>query len=69
MTSTDYRDSWAWVHFMLHGSVVRHEELARFLGDIRADAPCGRLSQRLAWRLVDVDRSFCTHFKGWSRLT
>ncbi len=67
MTSTDYRYAWAWVHFMLHGSAAAHEELARFLGDIRADAPCGRLSQRLALRLVDVDRSFCTHFKGWSR--
>jgi hypothetical protein len=67
MTSTDYRHAWAWVHFMLHGPAEAHEELARFLGDIRADVPCGRLSQRLALRLENVDRSFCTHFKGWSR--
>jgi hypothetical protein len=67
MTSTDYRYAWAWVHFMLHGSAEAHEELAKFLGDIRADAPYGRLSQRLAGRLENVDRSFCTHFKGWSR--
>lgn len=67
MTSTDYRHAWAWVHFMLHGPADAHEELARFLGDIRVDAPYGLLSQRLALRLGNVDRSFCAHFNGWSR--
>ena len=67
MTASDYRRAWAWVHFMLHGPAEAHEELARFLGDLRTDAPCGRLSQRLALRLENVDRSFCTHFNGWSR--
>jgi hypothetical protein len=67
MTSTDYLYAWAWVHFMLHGSAAAHEELAKFLGEIRADAPYGLLSRRLAARLPDVDHSFCTHFKGWSR--
>jgi hypothetical protein len=67
MTATDYRHAWAWVHFMLHGPTAAHEELARFLEDIRVDAPGGRLSDRLALRLENVDRSFCTHFKGWSR--
>jgi hypothetical protein len=67
MTSTDYRHAWAWVHFMIHGPAEAHAELARFLGDIRAEVPCGRLSQRLALRLDDVDRSFSDHFKGWGR--
>jgi hypothetical protein len=67
MTSTDYRYAWAWVHFMLHGPAEAHEELTRFLGDIRADVPYGQLSQRLALRLENVDHSFEAHFKAWSR--
>jgi hypothetical protein len=67
MTAADYRYAWAWVHFMLHGSAAGHEELAKFLGDIRAGVPYGSLSQRLARRLENADQSFCTHFKGWSR--
>ena len=67
MTSTDYRHAWAWVHFMLHGPAEAHEELARFLEDIRAEVPYGRLSQRLGEQLKNADRSFCDHFNGWSR--
>ena len=67
MNATDYRHAWAWVHFMLHGPAEAHQELVRFLGDLRADAPCDPLSHRLALRLENMDRSFCTHFKEWSR--
>jgi hypothetical protein len=48
MTSTDYRFSWAWVHYMLHGPVAAHAELVTFLNDVRNRISPGHLSDRLA---------------------
>jgi hypothetical protein len=48
MTSTDYRFSWAWVHYMLHGPVAAHAELVTFLNDVRNRVSPGHLSERLA---------------------
>ncbi|MBN2022402.1 MAG: hypothetical protein JW809_06365 [Pirellulales bacterium] len=67
MGRNDYRDSWAWVHFMLHGSAAARDELVRFLASIQANAPPGALSQRLARRLPDARREFASHFKRWKR--
>jgi hypothetical protein len=65
----DYRDSWAWVHFMLHGPPEAHDELVRFLADIQASTPPGALSKRLAGRLPNVKAQFAQHFKHWRRPT
>lgn len=65
MSAADYRDAWAWVHFMLHGPAEAHDELVRFLGDIRAGAPPGQLSRRLEARLPGVERRLVAHFKAW----
>jgi len=63
----DYRDSWAWVHFMLHGPAEAHGELVRFLADLQTGTPPGLLSQRLAVRLKEPRSQFATHFKHWKR--
>ncbi|MHC4181101.1 MAG: DUF1570 domain-containing protein, partial [Planctomycetota bacterium] len=39
MRRTQYRDAWAWVHFMLLGSREAHAELVGFLRDIRTGVP------------------------------
>lgn len=65
MSAADYRDAWAWVHFMLHGPAEAHDELVRFLADIRAGAPPGQLSRRLEARLPEVERRLVAHFKAW----
>jgi hypothetical protein len=67
MGRTEYRNAWAWTHFMLHGSAEAHEELVAFLGDIQAGGAPGQLSQRLQRRLPNLQRCFSDHFKGWSR--
>jgi hypothetical protein len=64
---TVYRDSWSWVHFMLHGPPEAHDELVRFLADIQASNPPGALSERLAGRLPNVKTQFSQHFKNWRR--
>jgi len=67
MRQSEYRASWAWVHFMLHGSTTAHNELVAFLSDIRAHSPPGLLSQRLRRRLPDIEQRFAAHFKTWRR--
>jgi hypothetical protein len=61
----EYRDAWAWAHFMLHGPPEAKDELTRFLGDIQARTPPGSLSARLRRRLGDPERLFVEHFRGW----
>ena len=65
MTGGNYRDAWAWVHFMIHGDVAAREELRRYLADIAARTPPGDLSRRLAARLTDRDRQFSRHIRDW----
>ena len=67
MTGADYRNAWAWIHFILHGSPEAHQELVAFLGDIGASTPPGLLSQRLRQRLPDLDRELAAHFRGLKR--
>lgn len=64
MSASDYRDAWAWVHFMLHGPPEAHQELVRFLADISQSAPPGRLSDRLEMRLPGVERRLVDHFRS-----
>ena len=65
LSSHDYRDCWAWVHFMLHGPAEARHELIRFLADIQANTPPGTLSWRLARRLPKLRAQMVSHFKTW----
>ncbi|NLE38785.1 MAG: DUF1570 domain-containing protein [Pirellulaceae bacterium] len=63
----DYRDSWAWVHFLLHGPPETRHELIQFLRDIQASTPPGVFSQRLARRLPNARAQMTRHFVHWKR--
>jgi hypothetical protein len=65
MDRGEYRQAWAWVHFLLHGSPAAREELRRYLTDIQALTPPGQLSDRLRRRLPDLESQFAAHFKRW----
>jgi len=67
MRQREYRYSWAWVHFMLHGPKEAHEELVGFLRDLEANVPAGQLSQRLQRRMARSERRLASHLKGWKR--
>ena len=67
MGGTEYRNAWAWTHFMLHGPPQAHDELVRFLADIQAHGLPGQLSHRLRRRVPGLQREFATHFRGWKR--
>jgi len=63
MGRDEYRDAWAWVHFMLHGPRPAHDELVRYLGELESGGESGRLSDRLKRRLPDLDRRLDEHFR------
>ena len=65
MTADDYRDSWAWVHFMLHGPPEVRQVLSNYLYDIRIGNPSGQLSERLAREVPGVNGMMIQHFKEW----
>lgn len=67
LDSAGYRDSWAWVHFMLHGSPEARHELIRYLDDIESSTPSKRFSQRLAQHVPDARSQMARHFSRWKR--
>jgi hypothetical protein len=65
MGGVEYRFSWAWVHFMLHGPVAAHRALVQFVADIRRGTPPGLLSARLRQGVPNLDQRMVQHFKQW----
>lgn len=57
----EYRASFGWVHFLLHGPRAAHEELVNYIADQRAGQPTETLSRRLRRRIPDLDRQFAQH--------
>jgi hypothetical protein len=64
MSPGDYRDSWAWVHFLLYGPDLARQELSNFLYDIRIGNPPGQLSERLAVSLPGTQQALIRHFRS-----
>lgn len=65
MGRAEYRDAWAWVHFMLRGPPEAREELLEYLRELWANDHLQPLSRRLKRRLPGLDHRFATHFKEW----
>ncbi len=59
----EYRDSFAWVHLLLHGPREAHDELVNYLAEQQAGRETELLSVRLRRRLPDLDRRFVEHFR------
>lgn len=67
MGGAEYRYSWAWVHFMLHGPLPVHRALVHYLAEIRRGNPPGQLSRWLRRESPDLERQIALHFKRWRR--
>jgi hypothetical protein len=65
MGPKEYRDSWAWVHFMLHGSPEAKDVLVKYLTDIQEGTPPGSLGDNLRKKIPDVERRVIEHFRTW----
>lgn len=62
----EYRNAWAWVHFMLHGPEPAREVLRAYLQDIQSHTAPGVLSERLKRRIPNLQQRFVAHFANWS---
>jgi hypothetical protein len=65
LDAADYRYSWAWVHFMLHGPEPAHQALVSYLACYRRSAPAGKLSARLAAAVPRPTEQMIQHFTNW----
>jgi hypothetical protein len=67
LDAADYRYSWAWVHFMLHGPEPARGELVNYLACYQQSVPAGKLSTRLAQAVPNPTEKMIMHFKRWRR--
>ena len=65
MTAEDYRESWGWAHFMLHGPMDVRQVLSDYLYDVESGNVAGRLSERLRARIPDVEDQLVAHLRNW----
>jgi hypothetical protein len=64
MRNEDYREAWAWVHFMLHGPDAARPVLIKYLNDIQTSDPPGPLSTRLFEALPDAGQRLAEHVRS-----
>jgi hypothetical protein len=64
MNQADYREAWAWVHFMLHGSEDTRQLLVEYLQDLRTDANPGSLRERLEENVPVLTERFRVYVAG-----
>lgn len=65
MGPAEYRDAWAWVHFLLHGPPEARTALQTFLDELRNHEPPRPVSERLGAAFSRPDREFARHFARW----
>lgn len=65
MTTRNYRESWAWVHFLLHGPDEARATLTRYLAGIEAHEPPGPFSSTLRRISSKPERQLTSHIKSW----
>jgi hypothetical protein len=65
LAAFDYRYSWAWVHFMLHGPAAAHSTLVTYLANLERGSPPGNLSAQLAAAVPNPTEKMIQHFKHW----
>lgn len=65
MSAARYRESWTWVHFLLHGPDGAKSVLLRYLSSIEAHIPPGSVSTRLREVWPEPERQLTAHVKSW----
>ncbi len=57
-----YRDSWSWVHFLIHRSAATRQLLVRFINEHRGGVPSLPLSRQLQQHFEDTHTEYQSHF-------
>ena len=68
MDAADYRYSWAWVHFMLHGPKPAHQALVNYVACYQQSVPAGKLSARLAAAVPNSTETNDSAFQALARV-
>jgi len=65
MGKQEYRDSWAWIHFLLHGPPEALRELRGYVRDLERRQVSVTMSEKLQSRYGDLDRAIRGHLLRW----
>ncbi len=65
MHDDEYRESWAWVHFMVHGPQEVRQVLSDYLYDLEQGDAGKPLSVRLAAVTPNYNQQLVQHLKSW----
>jgi hypothetical protein len=61
MTPSEYRESWAWVHLMLHSKTEARRVLIGYLRELRTNPQPGQLRPRLAPLFASLEETLQAH--------
>ena len=61
MEKPEYREAWAWVHFMLRGDATARKVLLEYLQTLRTNPTPGPLHPRLAEGLPELEQALSAH--------
>lgn len=67
MGATEYRQAWAWVHFMLHGPPAARQTLVDYFQSVQKHQPPGQLGDALSANVPNLEQAFADHFRRWHR--
>ena len=67
MGSSEYREAWSWVHFMLHGPEPARVALHDYFESVQRHEPPMPLSQSLGTKLRSPEHALATHFGATRR--
>lgn len=65
MGRNEYRDAWAWVHFLLHGGKESQEVLRSYLRQLAVGQDPGPLSEHLRRNIEDPENAYAMHYRRW----
>ncbi len=65
MDNTDYRDAWAWVHFMLHRSQESRTLLNGYLAKAKQYDEGFHFHSQIPKVLPDLRNEFVAHFRSY----
>jgi hypothetical protein len=63
MTMADYREAWAWAHFMLRGNAKAKQVLLTYVHELRSNRKPGPLRPRLQAVVPNLDAALLNHLK------
>lgn len=66
MGRDEYRDAWAWVHYLLHSGDDSRAALQAYLRQIASGDSSGTLSEHLRRKVEEPETAYVRHFRNWT---